>query len=113
MSRCLGRRGERHHPLLAGRHHRVDELFKERDECRLPSTHDKRLGYGGLSTVFAGKYAWQGHVNDAQIEPQRGIADVPLVKGIFLLRGKQFPAIDLSPAGYSWANRQPYSGVGG
>ena len=53
------------------------------------------------------------HENDAQIQPQRGIADVPLVERIFLLGAQQFAAVDLSPAGDSWANRQSNGGVGG
>jgi hypothetical protein len=62
----------------------------------LCSTHGERLGYGGLTKALALKYTSQGHVNNAQIELQRCVADVPLVKRILLVRGQETTAVPAS-----------------
>jgi hypothetical protein len=78
-----------------------DGRLNARDGHTLSSTHSECFGYGGLTTVLALKNASHGHKNDAHIKQQRGVADVPLVKRVFLLRCQQFSAVDLKAAGGS------------
>jgi hypothetical protein len=66
----------------------------------------KRTPAGGAFTVKLGDYGdrgpnsrGQGHVDDAQIQLQRGIVDVPLIVRILFLDAQGMAAVDLSPAG--------------
>ena len=43
---------------------------------------------------------------------KRGVADIPFIERILLLRWQQLATIDLSPAGNSWADRQSYRRIG-
>ena len=53
------------------------------------------------------------HQDDAEIKPQGGVAQVPLVKRILLARCEQRPPVDLRPAGDAGADQQTHAGIGG
>src|SRR5580704_14574047 len=83
---CRGRRSRRPEPELANS---LDPLW-----TRFAGAID-----GFFRSTRTSECELERHDNDTQVEPQRSVADIPLVQLIFFLRRQHLGAIHLSPAG--------------
>ena len=61
--------------------------------------------------ALTGEQECQREQRDAQIEPERGVPDVPIIERALFLGRYEVAAIDLRPAGNSRADHEPQVAV--
>jgi hypothetical protein len=70
------------------------------------------LAHGSFGPTLAGEQKNDRVERDAEVKPERGVMDIPVVERALFFGGHQIAAIDLGPTGNARSNRESQVTIG-